>query len=200
MALQSLLAIRFKSALSEINNNWGEKCGSFGFVLHVNMNCSCISLAFRELRVSFPRSEIITETLALKTYHTEEFHHQKWHHSFSKPASNYRGKFLFEFSQVQSSFPSSYQPCELFSAPHTNHLAFSYKLGLVTIQRFYGCAAKAAVCPGVCRQGSCGRAVVPVDDARRVLAGAAVVEVLPSVVEVTPGTDSSWWDVGLHTQ
>lgn len=36
---------------------------------------------------------------------------------------------------------------------------------------------------------------VPVDDARRVLTGAAVVEVLPSVVEVTPGTDSSSSDV-----
>lgn len=37
---------------------------------------------------------------------------------------------------------------------------------------------------------------VPVNDARRVLAGAAVVEVLPSVVEVTPATDSSSSDVG----
>lgn len=52
--------------------------------------------------------------------------------------------------------------------------------------------SKAGFCAaGVCRQDRTGGEQVPVDDARRVLAGAAVVEVLPSVVEVPPGTDSS---------
>lgn len=112
---------------------------------------------------------------------------------------NFRGKFLFEFSQAQSPFPFSWPLWVVFclgNRPSTSSkpLGPFLQAGLAAVETFYRCEQKSFVWLGE-HPGRRDVCEVPVDDARRVLTGAAVVEVLPSVVEVTPGTDSSSSDV-----
>lgn len=115
---------------------------------------------------------------------------------------NFRGKFLFEFPKPSPPSLSANTTVNCFllgNKPSTSYKPFGLflKTGLVAVEAFYRCDQNTVLCSwGDTQAGDVWEREVPVNDACRVLAGAAVVEVLPSVVEVTPGTDSSSSDVG----